>query len=101
MRYLICVLLLIVTHAYKLDLTGCSNEEIGNMKFHICDNIEAYSKVYLHDPTGDNMITIIPGRLYQNHGYYVAYSSNDKLYIASRKYDKSTWFENYHLLTAK
>ena len=98
MRVLLLLLLILYSHAFKLDLNKCKEETVGNMDMRICDDIEPYSKVYFHDPTGENQVTIIPNRLYKNHGYYVAYSAKNKLYVASKKYDKDTWFQNYDLL---
>lgn len=98
MRVLLLSILILCTSGFKLNMEECREETIGNMEMRICDDIEPYSKVYFHDPTGENQVTIVPNRLYKNHGYYVAYSAKDKLYIASKKYDKDTWFQNYDLL---
>jgi len=98
MRLVLFILLGLSVSAFKLNLEDCKEETIGDMDMRVCSDIEPYSKVYFHDPTGENQVTIVPNRLYKNHGYYVAYSAKDKLYIASKKYEKETWFQNYDLL---
>ena len=94
------LLLLLITGAMgsKLQLNNCPTVSVNQMNFYACE-VEPYSKVYFHDPTGENQITIVPNRLYRNHGYYVAYSSSDKLFVADKKHSKQIWFDNYDSIT--
>lgn len=94
MKYILLLILIIFTDASKLNLNECREETVGTMEFRVCDDIEPYSKVYFHDPTGENQITIVPDRLYKNHGYYVAYSKDSSLFVANKKYSKETWFNH-------
>lgn len=98
MKYIVLFLLFSLSNAINLKVTDCPTVKANEIKFHACD-VEAYSRVYFHDPTGENQITVIPGRLYKNHGFYVAYSSENKLFIATEKHPKKAWFSNYDLIT--
>lgn len=88
MRYLILFILLIL--GYGLDIEKCPKKRIDEMNFYVCP-VENYKKVYFHDITGENLVTIIPGRLYRNRNLYVAYSVDKRLFIATERYSESQW----------
>ena len=93
-RTVLLLMLLNFTVAYKLDLNKCPKRTIGALNYRVCYDIDEYSKIYFHDPTGENQITIIQKRIYKNHGLYVAYFQHPYLFVACERYDKSQWFKN-------
>jgi len=76
--------------ANALEIGTCPQKRINEMQFYVCP-VEIYQKVYFHDITGENLITIVPDRLYRNHNIYVAYSANKRLYVAAERYSERQW----------
>jgi len=89
---LLLLLLLVAVQAHRqVDVARCPVVKLGEIRFHACAGVPVYSKVYFHDATGENLITVLPDRIYENHGQYVAYSHNNTLYVADGKYDEELW----------
>lgn len=84
----LCLILGWVVHALEIDT--CPQKRINDMKFYVC-SVENYKKVYFHDITGENLITIVPDRLYRNRNIFVAYSADKRLYVAAERYSESQW----------
>lgn len=86
MKYSILLLLLFV-------IDNCPLVEYKNMTFHACGGLKKYSKVTFEDITGENSISLMPKRLYHNHGIYTAMSKNKILYVGTAKYSDKQWMD--------
>lgn len=94
---IICVMICIsMVYGFGLNLKHCDNEEHLNMKFHVCNGLKEYSKVYFHDITGENNVLLANNKLYRNHGKYTAMYVNDRLYVGKAKYTDEQWFDVFH-----
>lgn len=93
-KVLLLLILLNIAYAYKLELNKCPKQKIGELNYRVCDGIDEYAKLYFHDPTGENQITVIQNRMYKNHGVYVAYFQHPYLFVVCEPYDKTQWFKN-------
>jgi len=63
------------------------------MNFKVCEKLSEFQKYYFEDATGVNQVTLVADRLYQNHKYYTAYSTNSQIFIGDRLYKKEDWFK--------
>ena len=86
----LCLILGCVRGIAALDIDTCPQERIDDINFYVCP-VENYKKVYFHDITGENLITIVPDRLYRNRNIFVAYSADKRLYVATERYSESQW----------
>ena len=75
-----------------LKLNTCKDMNVAYMEFKVCENLETYQKYYFEDATGINQVTLVPDRLYRNHQYYTAYSTESTIYIGKRLYKKEAWY---------
>lgn len=94
MRYLLLLLLLTVVQSVTvLKLNTCRDSVFGPMEFKVCEKLKEYEKYYFEDATGINQVTLVPDRLYRNHKYYTAYSTDSQIFIGKRLYKKEDWFK--------
>lgn len=92
----LCILLLLcitVNGVNVLKLSTCRDDKFGVMEFKVCEKLEPYQKYYFEDATGINQVTLIPDRIYRNHNYYTAYSTDSQMYIGKRLYKNEDWYK--------
>ena len=63
------------------------------MNFKVCEKLKEYEKYYFEDATGINQITLLSNKLYRNHNYYTAYSTNSQIFIGDRFYKNEDWYK--------
>lgn len=76
-----------------LKLNVCRDAQHGPMEFKVCEKLNQYEKYYFEDATGINQITLVPDRLYRNHHYYTAYSTDSQIFIGKKLYKKEDWYK--------
>lgn len=74
-----------------LNLDECRDSKHATMEFKVCEKLNQYEKYYFEDATGINQVTLVPDRLYRNHRYYTAYSTDSQIYIGKRLYKNEEW----------
>ena len=94
MLRLLCFLLLIsFSQAVTvLDLSTCDEDGHGTMQFTVCRGLKQYEKYYFEDATGINQVTLLDDRLYRNHKYVTAYSTEDTIWIGKKLYKTEMWY---------
>lgn len=94
MKYILLFLFpILVKSVTFLKRNDCNDIKHGPMEFKVCENLKEYNKYYFEDATGVNQITLVPDRLYKNHNYYTAYSTDKEIYIGKRLYKNEDWFK--------
>ena len=91
----ILIFLLLLPVACGILVENCPFTYYKSMQFHTCRHIELYSKVMFHDITGENLIQLMPNRLYHNHGVYTSMSKNGVLYVGVSNYNDGEWIDAY------
>jgi len=93
LKLLIIYILIIAAHSVTvLKMNTCQDHKHGPMEFKVCEKLNQYEKYYFEDATGVNQITLVEDRLYRNHNYYTAYSTDSQLYVGKRLYKKKDWY---------
>ena len=90
--FLLLVCLFAARAVTVLKPEECRQERFGRIEASVCDKLETYGKYYFEDATGVNQITLVPDRLYRNHYYYTAYSTETQLIVGNKLYKKEDWF---------
>jgi len=94
MKFLIFILLLTAVQSVTvLDMKQCREHSFGYMQFKVCEKLNEYGKYYFEDATGVNQITLLPDKLYRNHNYFTAYSTNSQIFIGDRLYKNEDWYK--------
>lgn len=96
MRSLLFFILLVGVYGIRVE--NCPQIAYKNMKFHMCNHVQLYSKINYHDITGENVIQFMPNRLYHNHGIYTSMSKHGILYVGMDKYNNSEWIDAFKAL---
>ena len=89
------LLFILIASAYSTILLNekeCREESHGVMQFFVCDKMKNYKKYYFEDAAGPNQVTVVPDRLYRNHNYITAYSTDSQLFIGKKLYKKEEWY---------
>lgn len=68
----------------------CIDKKISDMDLHVCDVPYKSKDVYFHDFTGENHVKLKNGKIYRNHGEFVALYK-EKLYVSTKKYELKDW----------
>lgn len=89
------LLLISIVCVQSLNVEECPLVDKGKLNLHAC-KVNIYDKLYFHDITGENRITMFPHRYYTNHGIIVARTTSDTLYVATEKYSNHDWIETFH-----
>lgn len=93
LRILALLLLLFTVNGVTvLQLNKCRDAKHATMEFKVCEKLNQFEKYYFEDATGINQITLVPDRLYRNHHYYTAYSTDSQIFIGKRLYKKEAWY---------
>lgn len=85
MRFLLFVIFLPVVTALH-----CVDRIISDMNLHVCDVPYGSKDIYFHDFTGENHVKLKSGKIYRNHGEFVALYK-EKMYVSTKKYDLRDW----------
>ena len=94
MKWLLLFLSIIMVQGVTvLKLNMCRDAKHGPMEFKVCEKLNQYEKYYFEDATGINQITLVPDRLYRNHHYYTAYSTDSQIFIGKKLYKKEDWYK--------
>lgn len=85
MRFILFVLFLHITSALH-----CVDQKISDMDLHVCEVPYGSKDVYFHDFTGENHVKLKKGKIYRNHGEFVALYK-ERLYVSTKKYELKDW----------
>tara|TARA_X000000950_G_C13761944_1_gene597206 strand:+ start:590 stop:895 length:306 start_codon:yes stop_codon:yes gene_type:complete len=92
MKWILLFLLIVMVQSVTvLKMDTCRDATHATMEFKVCEKLNQYEKYYFEDATGINQVTLVPDRLYRNHQYYTAYSTDSQIYIGKRLYKKEEW----------
>ena len=83
-------LVLFIILLYGVSSLECVDQKISNMNLHVCDVPYGSQDVYFHDFTGENHVKLKQGKIYRNHGEFVALYK-EKLYVSTKKYNLQDW----------
>lgn len=93
MKLLLFLLFAVTCHStILLNEKECREESHGIMEFFVCDKMKNYEKYYFEDAAGPNQVTVVPDRLYRNHNYITAYSTDSQMFIGKKLYKKEEWY---------
>jgi formylmethanofuran dehydrogenase subunit A len=74
-----------------MNIHECDDISINNMQLKMCEDLKEYERVDFTDFTGENVVRLKEGKIFRNHGHYVALFKNNTLYVGKEMYDLSKW----------
>ena len=90
MKYLLLFFLSLVQ---SLDIHQCTDAIINDMRLKVCHGLSDYERIDFNDHTGENVVRLKNGKIFRNHGEFVALYSDNTLYVAKESYDLPKWRE--------
>ena len=88
-----------LVYMFLLGLANAMNihdwDDVGiyNIELKVCKCLKEYERVDFTDFTGENVVRLKEGRIFRNHGHYVALFKDNTLYVGKEMYELSKWEE--------
>lgn len=87
------VYMFLLSLANAMNIHDCDDVSINNMELKVCKDLKEYERVDFTDFTGENVVRLKEGRIFRNHGHYVALFKDNTLYVGKEMYELSNWEE--------